>query len=113
MWDALGPKIEIPALVHGCHLEHGHIRRIGVILIITGQFRIAHRGVIHKALATAWRSKPDICHEFQVAVPGIFNVSNGWGCFIKIPPRIFKSVNSGMRLTRAASRASTVAQVQP
>ena len=35
-------EVEVAVLVHGTHLNHGHIRRIDMIIVVTGQLGIAH-----------------------------------------------------------------------
>ena len=45
-----GAEVEIAVLVHGGHLEHGHIQRVRALTVVTGQLGITDGGVEGKAL---------------------------------------------------------------
>ena len=42
-------EIEVAVLIHGCDLEHGHIRRRDMVVVVAGQLGIAHRLVEARA----------------------------------------------------------------
>ena len=47
---AAGAEVEPAMLVHGCHLEHGHIQSLDAVAVVAGQLGVAQGDVVGKAL---------------------------------------------------------------
>ena len=45
-----GAEIEPAVLIHGCHLEHGHVQSLDAVAVVAGQLGIAQRDIIGESL---------------------------------------------------------------